>query len=138
MLGNLFRYLDFETLLQPHAEGLLQLFNFLGKDSSSQLGRELFLHHCSLIVKRCGQEFPQFFQVVFQACFHQMQSDVKANESILTSLASMVQAQLRHDFGNILESKRGAIAVNEFLDHFLLRGSDDDRAAPHVSSALMV
>lgn len=69
ILGNLIRYLDFETLIQPFTERILSLFTTLGKDNSP-LSREFYIHYCHIIVKRAGQEYPQFYASNFQTCFH--------------------------------------------------------------------
>jgi hypothetical protein len=91
VIGNLIRYFEFETLVKPFADRILKIMVFIGKDNQT-LVREFFVHHCSLLTKRLSSEnsYPKFFSTIFQTCFHQMLTDIKTNERVLTSLGNML------------------------------------------------
>ena len=96
IIGNLFRYFDFDNFIKPYSERCLKIFTALGKDNHP-IVREFYLHYCSLLSRDVGQEFPRFFQITFPTCFHQMQTDIKTNQNILSRLAIMVDSQLKDD-----------------------------------------
>jgi hypothetical protein len=45
IIGNLFRYLDFENFLKPYSERFLKLFSSLGKENHPRV-RDFYVHYC--------------------------------------------------------------------------------------------
>ena len=90
VIGNLLRLADFESLLKPFSQRILDLFNKFSKENNVTV-RENFLHYSSVALKRCSQDMPMFFQSLFTIGFHQMQTDIKTGYVALNSLGKMVE-----------------------------------------------
>ena len=54
-MGNLVRYLDYDTLMKPFSERLIALFIKIGKENHNVV-REFFAHYSYIISKRMGME----------------------------------------------------------------------------------
>lgn len=127
VLGNLVRYYDFDTILKPFADRILKLMQILVKDNHTFV-REFYLHHCAQMTKRLSTEnlYPRFFATLFQTCFHQMQTDIKTNESVLASLGKMLCYQIKADPDSITGGNaRAILTLREFIDIIFLRKGDD-------------